>query len=368
MEGLDSLRNAVEHMDDLAQIIDRYQRFISSNTDPQALAGANKDLQIWKERHEAGLVKLGTHWVTPAQREQLRRQSQSEVVSVCDFLKQNRTEEAELLLNQALDDDPGNATAIFIRGVELYHRNQLADARDAFNSANAMVPNDAPVLNNLAVIAWQLGVPQAATGFYDQAMRASPVAPPILDNVAEALAALSPQDLASPLAQQMANDFRRQDALLQARRAKDGLFRWGSGWVTAEQLTKFTAEAGNFTHQLVDVEDQIEAVQKRIGDIDSEAGKNTRIMHRMEANAANTQPLGIAIQMQMPDSYYQLSDDNQKLAQDKTVLQSQQDTLRAQMKQTQDQQRNSASRKFTGQQHIFGVEAAPQSTAPSANP
>ncbi|MGA3067421.1 MAG: hypothetical protein ABSF29_11300 [Tepidisphaeraceae bacterium] len=359
MDGLTSIRNVVQNMDDLTQIIERYQRFISTNTDPHALAEATADLQTWQQRQQAGLVKIGAHWVTPDQRDQLRRQSQSEALSARDLLLQNRTEEAQQLLTQALSDDPACATAIYIQGVQFYNGGHLADARDAFNSANSIAPNYAPTLNNLAVIAWRFASRSAAMGFYDQAMLASPVARPILDNVAEALAALTPQESASPLAQQAAADFRQQDAILQARRAKEGLYRWGSGWVSAPQLSQLQSEADKFNRQLDDLQSQIDAIQQRIGQIDSEIDQNNRVLHRMEASSYIAGENGIVYQMQLPLSYDQVSDDNRALKASKLVLQNQQDAVTAQMNKIQQAQQQSPNQQFTGQQRIIGIEAAP---------
>ena len=155
MDGLASLRRAVESLDDILLIIPRYQRFIAANTDPQVLAEAKLDLQTWQDRQTQGLVKVGTRWVTPDQRGKLRQVSQTESIAARDLLLQNHTEEATELLNQALLDDPQNATAIFIQGVQLYNQNQLTKARDNFALANSIAPNYGPTLNNLAVTAWR---------------------------------------------------------------------------------------------------------------------------------------------------------------------------------------------------------------------
>ena len=103
-----------------------------------------------------------------------------------------------------------------------------------------------------------------------------------------------------------------------------------------------------------------------MGQIDSEIDQNTRLMHRMEANSYVAGENGIIYQVQLPMAYYQLSDDNRKLASDRMLLQNQQDNVRARMNQIQDQQRQSPTPQFTGQQRILGVEAAPVRTFASA--
>jgi tetratricopeptide (TPR) repeat protein len=368
MDGLASLRRAVDPLDDISQIIERYQRFISANTDPQALAAANQDLQTWQQREDQGLVKIGSRWVTPEQRTQLRQVSQTEALSARTLFLQNRTEEAEQLLKQALADDPQNATAIYIHGVQAYNRNQLTEARDAFALANSIAPNYGPTLNNMAVTSWRLGAQAPAMGFYDQAMLAAPVAQPILDNVAEALAALSATDSAAPLAQQAAADFRDQDTILRAARAKQDFYRWGSGWVTSDQLAQLQAVEDRVKQQLADLQSQFDAIQQRIGQIDSEVDQNTRQMHRIEASSYVAGENGIIYQLQLPMIYYQLSDDNRKLQQDRIVLQSQQDAVRNQMSQVQRQVVETGTPKYTGKQRLIGVESAPVRTPPASEP
>jgi tetratricopeptide (TPR) repeat protein len=367
MEGLVSLRRAVQALDDIQQIIDRYQRFIASNTDPNTLTFAKQDLQIWQERQDAGLVKIGERWVTTQQRSDLRQISQQEAISARDMLSQNRPDEADQLLQQALADDPQNATAIYLQGVRYFNQNQLTQARDAFTSANKIAPNYGPILNNLAVTSWRLGAKLSAMGFYDQAMQASPASQPILDNVAEALAALSDKDAASNLAQQATADFRTQDPVLRARRAKEGFYRWGALWVTADQLGELQAAENQFRRQLESLQAQLDNLQRQIDQIDGEIDLNTRDINAMVSTSYYLGDDGILYQYPLPFSYYQLSDYNRRLQQSQISLLSQQDALRKRINQVQQTQQQTLTPKYTGRQNLIGPEAAPLRATPSAS-
>ena len=67
-------------------------------------------------------------------------------------LRAGRVAEAESLLQQALNEDPTNPAALYLRGVMLYRADKLVDARKAFEAVNKAVEKHAPTLNNLAVI------------------------------------------------------------------------------------------------------------------------------------------------------------------------------------------------------------------------
>src|SRR3954471_19296368 len=56
-EGLASLRRSVEALTDINQIIDRYQRFIENAKDAKVAADAQRDLSMWRERRDKGMVK-----------------------------------------------------------------------------------------------------------------------------------------------------------------------------------------------------------------------------------------------------------------------------------------------------------------------
>jgi tetratricopeptide (TPR) repeat protein len=359
-EGLASLRRAQENVPDIPTIIEHYQRFISQTTDPDVVALAKQDLQTWQERLDAGLVKVGNQWVTPQEELRMQAQGQTEALAARDLILQGKYADAETSLKQALADDPENATAFYLDGVMRFHEKNLADARAAFMSVDQIAPGHGPTLNNLAVIAWQSGAAAQALGYYDQAMRAAPDAREILDNVAEALNALPEENRDTLICRRVADRFAEQDAALQQTLNKQGLFRWGSTWVTAQQLSDLKAAQAKSADQQESLSHEYDGLGERANEIDSEIDQNTREMHRMEASSYVVGVNGVLIQVPYPQSYYDLQSDNQKLAQDKQNVQAKRDDLHNQLLQAQqDAEKQLTVPQYTGIQKILGVEAAP---------
>jgi tetratricopeptide (TPR) repeat protein len=366
-DALDSLRNAVDHATDISQIISRYQRFISQNSDPDVLKQANQDLLIWQERLDDGLVKIGDKWVTPQQRDRLQQQAQTQALAARDLLLQERRDDAAPLLQQILTDDPQNATALYLQGVLFYAENNLADSRHAFFEADKIVPRYPPTLNNLAVLCWQQGSYLPALGYYNNAMRAGPPAKEILDNVAEALNAVPAQYQNSPIVAEVTDRFTQQDAVVQRQESKVGLFRWGAIWVPGDQFKQIKADDDRSKKQFDELRSEYDALQQKIGAIDAEVDQNDREMHRLEAQNTFVGQDGGSV-MLLPQSYWDLQDDNKRLAQSKTVLQQQQSDLQKEALIVQQRAATSSVQKYTGVQQIIGVEAAPLRTFASDSP
>ena len=67
------MRRVASHSLDIQDIINRYQKFIAQSGDQVVAAEAQKDLQMWQDRQEKGMVKLGDQWITADEREQTTR-------------------------------------------------------------------------------------------------------------------------------------------------------------------------------------------------------------------------------------------------------------------------------------------------------
>src|SRR3569623_1702571 len=63
MERLASLRRAMDNVNDVSTIIDRYQRFIDQSPDDASRKAAQDDLAMWKQRQDQGLIKFGNQWI-----------------------------------------------------------------------------------------------------------------------------------------------------------------------------------------------------------------------------------------------------------------------------------------------------------------
>jgi tetratricopeptide (TPR) repeat protein len=355
-DRLASLRRVAEHLTDLQEIINRYQKFIADLGDQKVVAEAQADLKIWQVRADKGMVKLGDKWITSEEREQRREQAQSEAIPAKDLIANYKYKDASKILSQAVLDDPECATAWYLQGVLLYKQDQVQAARKAFEAANQVIPDHAPTLNNLAVIAWRQKQFVIAMNYYDRAMMAAPVAKEILDNVAEALNVVPPENQKAPVVLQGVKLFAEQDTELQKLAAQKGMYRWGATWVTANQLHELKAAEAKIKQQLDALQQQYDAIQMKIGQIDAEIDQNAREMTRLESQATFIDRNGNTIQMPLPQQYYQLKKDNDDLTQQKTPLQAQQQDLRNKAK---DIQGGLPVPKYTGTQQLIGVDGTP---------
>ncbi len=371
--ALGSLRRSVEALSDIKKIIERYEQFIANSKDPAVIDDAKKDLATWQDRKARGLVKQGSNWVTAEEAARLREQAVATVAQARDLLRQAQVTEAESAIQQALSADPSNPAALYLRGVLLYRADKLVDARKAFESVNTSIQNHAPTLNNLAVILWRQNASGGSLTYFDQAMLAAPVNKFILDNVAEAIGALSDDQRKGKAMQRVVARFTEQDVILQRQAAAQGMYRWGSTWVDQKELDELKAAEKQIRDRLAQLDKEFEDNKRRLAQIDDEIAANERAMRDIEARSVWRDRDGNLVQMPLPSSYYEYKNNNDKLRREGTSLQARFDQLRNEAKRTQQQL---PTPRFTGVMQIVGVEGtpllppgneAPPATAPSGS-
>src|SRR5687768_5341382 len=116
---LDLLRRTASNMSDIKLVLTRYNDFLRQfGKTPQA-DEARKDMAEWQDRLDRHMTRAGGKWVTPEELGSLREQSHEQAVKARDLVAQGRLREAEPLLKQALEVDPKNASALYLRGVVL---------------------------------------------------------------------------------------------------------------------------------------------------------------------------------------------------------------------------------------------------------
>jgi tetratricopeptide (TPR) repeat protein len=367
--NLASLRRSTEAMSSPALAIERYQRFLDQSKGTPSYEDGKKDLAVWQDRLDRGLVKVGTQWVTPAQKGQMASQANGIAQQAVDLLKQGRAQEAAPIIQQALDADPSNPAALYLRGLNFFDTNDIVSARKSFEAVIAELSQHAPSLNNLAVIFLKQNQQMGAIRYYELAMIAAPVNKIILDNVAEALHDVPADQRSNPLAVRVAKRFAEQDAELQQVMAQQGLHRWGSTWVDQPTLDKLNAAEQQVKDKLDALTTEIETARSRIAQINIEINANTQSMNTMAATNYYRDAKGNLIQGQLPGQYYDLQADNEKLtgerAADETDIQSK-------IAEGKRIQQSLPVPPYTGQQHVIGIEGAPfppatqPTTAPAA--
>jgi len=360
MSRLESLRRSVENVDDLKQIVSRYRNFVDLNAKTPAGELAAKDLQVWLDRQNQGLVKAGGKWVTLERREELKQKSILLADQARQLIKQDRLREAEPVLREALADDPANSAALYLHGILLYRQDQIMPARKSFEAVAAVVKDHGATLNNLAVIYWKQNQPGMALNEYDRAMVSTPMNRDILDNVAEAINALPDSFKTNPTANRVRQRFTEQDTRLQRELATKGLYRWGGTYIDQNQMDQIKAVEKENKETLSKLATDFDTAQSKLNSIDDQIRKDQRTMADLQATSVVTDQQGNIVQLPYPPSYWETSRDIDSLNIQRKDVVARLDQLRAAAKTVQ---QKFPVAKFTGALHLIGADAAPLNLA-----
>ncbi len=353
---LASLRRAVEHLDSIPAVLKRYEQFIDQNKNTPAVADAKADIALWQQRQSAGMVKYGSQWVTPAERDELAAKAYEVTGDARQLIKQGRLKEADALLVKVLAADAKNVSALYLKGTIALRQDQLPAARKSFEATDALAPNHAPTLNNLGVILWRQNQFVASINAYNQAMIASPGDQRILNNVAEALHALSPKDQSAAVVKRASSRFQSQDHDLAQKLAASGWYRWGATWVTAAQLEQLKEAEKQIKTKLDALAGDFQSVQSKIAEIDSSIDSNNRALRNIEASSYVQDAMGNIFRIGYPQVYFDIQRDTTGL-QNKRLLEVRKlDQLRKQAAVIQQQL---PVPRYTGIQRPIGVEGTP---------
>src|SRR2546423_6001320 len=329
-DKLASLKRSVEAMDDLNKIIARYNDFIQQNKNTPAATQAQNDLALWQDRFDKRMVKVAGQWVTPEEQEQLVAKSGDIIKQAYDLMKANKLKEAEPVVKQALDVDPTNPVANYLNGVLLFRSDKLVPARKSFETVHAQLPADAATLNNLAVIAWRQNQFINALGFYAEAMLAMPANKEIINNVAEALAALKDEIRKHPVAQRASRLFVEQETQLETTMAQYGWYRWGSMWLDKNQLDELKKNEKEVKDKIDDLQKQFDDQQKKFRDNLDRITKDDQLMRDIDASMTYIDPkTGQAYRtMNYPQSYLDANRDRQTAQAENETINKNLDQLR----------------------------------------
>lgn len=371
---LDSLRRAAENMADAKLAVARYNEYLRQFGKAPQAAEARKDLAEWQDRIDRHMTRAGGKWVTPEELGSLQEQSQEQAVKARELIAQGRLREAGPLIQQALDVDPKNASALYLRGVVLFRQDQLGPARKAFDQVAQLVPDHAPTLNNLAVILWRQKNEPAALKTYDAALLATgpaaaasgPVAEAVLNNVAEALHALPKEQRDAAATKKLVVHFQEREDGIATVMKRRGLYRWGANWVEGGQLDKLQAKEKEIDEKIKVLEAEFDDVQKRIEAIDRDIADTERSMRRMDAGSYTRDPVTGRIGRTVPPRmYYGLQRDLQDLKKERAVQEAKVAELRRNAKSAKQEL---PVQRYTGTQRIVDADGAPLMAAPAAAP
>ena len=362
MSNLLSLRRSVENLSDINQIIDRYKRFIQQSKDaPSVVAEAQEDLAIWEQRLEQGLVKLGNKWIPPEERTELANRALTFADQARELVAHGRHHDADALLAQAMECDPICVPALYLRGVIQYQSNQLPPSRKSFETVNGLISDHAPTLNNIAVILWRQNALIPSLAHYEKALTAAPVNKMLLDNVAEALAALPDDQRKNKVAQNLFRKFTEQDTQLQQAMAAQGWYRWGGTWIDRAALENLKEIEKQVNEKIAVARKDYDAANTRIQEIDAQLASIDRSLRSIEANSVYRDGDGKIIRIPYPPIYYDLQNDLARLRAERAGQVVKLDAARREMNRLQSEM---PQPKFTGVQQVIGAEGVPVMVLP----
>ena len=357
--NLASLRRSVESATSTATVIERYRRFIDQSAGTTASTEAKADLAMWQDRQSRGLVKVGTEWVTPEEKAAMAAHAGEIAAEAAALLDQGRVQEAEPVLQSALDADAQNPAGLYLRGLMLFNKEQIVASRKAFESLLAVAPDSGPGYNNLAVILWKQNQLIPALQAYDRSITASPLYKAILDNVAEALAAVPNEQRKNAIAIKLLKKFSDQDAQLQAILAPHNQYRWGATWVDQKTLEKLKDVEKSIKENIDRITADAGTAQARMAEIDKLTANNNSTMAQLQGTAYARDAEGRTLQLPLPPAFYTLQNENERMAQERASLQTKLQSLSDEAHRAQ---QSMPVPRFTGIQHVIGVDGMPGRT------
>jgi len=312
--SLNSLRRATANMDDLRQIINRYQAFIAQNAGSPAAADAGKDLAQWQERRDKKMVKAGVNWVTPEQFEKLKALTSQTSAKVAPMISAGRLKEASTEIDRALAISPTDADLQYLKGLIAYKQAQLPIARNAFQAAAQSAPDHGPSHNNAGVTLAKTHSAMPSLAEFEKAMEALPNDQTILDNVAEVLHALPVANQNSAITKHVVELFTAQDAVLQKKMAESGLHRWGSKWLGQTDYAAIQQQVKEQKDKLESIKKQFDDINLRLIQIQKQITDDQVLMQQMTTNNFMQDARGNMVQLPPPPRYYDLQRDQVALA------------------------------------------------------
>jgi len=355
-----SQKRAVEALTDLSVIIERWNKFIEQNKDTPAAAEAQKELAMWKERQEKGMVKVGNQWMTPAEQAALLEKSVAVIDQVRGLIKSGKYRDAEKQIDQLVTVDVSNPAGYYLRGLMAFKQDQLGAAKKSFEKTKELLTDHGPTLNNLAVIAFKQKQWMGALSQYDLAMQATPRSRVILDNVAEALNAIPKDQRNGATYQKALKRFGEQDAELQKEMQLQGLYRWGATYVPAAQMDELKRAQEKIKEKLDALSQDYDRLADRAREIDSRIDTNNRSISRINMDNQRVDPNGRVINLRPPSIYYELKRENDSLRDEKVSVLNKMEGFQEKALRIQQE---TPIPQFTGSQKIIEVEGTPLAVA-----
>jgi len=310
-ERLAIMTRIAENIDDLNQIISRYELLITQIRGTPSEAPARDELAKWQRRKDAGYVRIGGQWHPPGKAAELALQHDISAEHAARLLLQASYRDALRAADAILSENPLHINANYIRGVSAFHLNALPVARRSFELVIAGKSDHGPSLNNLAVIQWQQRNFVQALSNFQRAMVLMPLDYRIHDNVAEIHEQLTPELRNSPAGRRLITQFQLDEPLLQQKAAERQLFRWGSGWIRPDQLEQIREQQRRNEQRLQETLREVENQQRVISTLDAQLEDNRRLLDRIDRGRWAYDREGKLVRLALPSYWYTIRRDFQ---------------------------------------------------------
>jgi tetratricopeptide (TPR) repeat protein len=337
-ERLASLRRSVEAESQIDRVLERYKQFIEMNKDTDASADAQKDIEQWEGRKAQGMVKVGTKWMTPAQRDDYLVATAKTSNEIADQIAAGDIAGATRRIAQGLEEDPNNISLAYLDGVLQLRRNRYNEAKRAFDIVIEQIPDHPPTLYNEAAIASHFKRWPVAISTLEKVMTLEPNRPEILNGVAEFLRLLPETNKRSAAFDRFMLLYTAQERTLGAEMAKKGLYRFGSSWATQDKIDELNKKLAEFEVKKKAMQTDIDASQDRIRDLARQIDTINRQLEEVERERIVTDSVtGRIAYRPRPAYYYDLVADRDRLTREAQAEKVKTDELKAQAKELETQ-------------------------------
>jgi len=306
------------------------------------------------------MIKVGNAWMTPAEQAAMLEKSVAVIDQVRDLIKSGKFRDADKQIDQLITVDPTNPAGHYLKGIVSFKQDQVGLAKKSFEKTRELLNDHGPTLNNLAVIAFKQKQWMAALSMYDLAMQATPRSRVILDNVAEALNAVPPNERNGQQYQKALKRFNEQDAELQKEMQKEGLYRWGATYVPAAQMDELKKAQEKIKEKLSALAQDYQRLADRAREIDSRIDTNNRSISRINNDSQRVDPNGRVITLRPPSIYYELKRENDSLRDEKVSVLNKMEGFQEKALRIQ---QDTPIPQFTGAQKMIEVEGTPLAVA-----
>ncbi len=294
-----SVSAQIKKADDLATIISLHQQFLVQFPDAPLSPQVRESLGVYQQLAAGDTVKFRGRWMPRNQIDITLKQWTQDSRPAVDLYRAGRLKEALEAAKEILAKDAVNPDALSVAGLVAYRMNNLILARTYFTALAAADPGSVLAENNLGVVSYQQNAAGEGLIHYTRALQAMPGNRMVLDNIAEALNAYA-GDKDSTNYRALIRQFEQSEIAVEAEMAKKGLERWGSTWVTREELEQLEKNQRAVKDQMAQLDAQYRAAGNTLADLDAQI---TQTQGDIEAytSAINTYSAQILLAQQAID-------------------------------------------------------------------